>query len=145
MTTLAGLALLFGAAICFALGAKLLLDTKKRQSACTAPATAELLRYDEEIRTETDEDVHGDTVVTKHTLHYPVFGYEAQGARREARLNSAVSKDTWAVGALVPIRCNPQRPEEFVIAGDKNANALGVAVLAAGALCLAFGAGMLGR
>jgi len=140
MTMLAGLALLFGAVVCFVFGAKQLTDTKKKQAACTAPAAARLLRYDEETRTETDED-SGDIVQV--TYHYPVFRYEARGVQREVRCAGAMSKDTWAIGAPVSILYDPNLPERFVIAGDKNANALGFVVLATGLLCLVFGIAML--
>ena len=144
MTALAGLALLFGAAVCFVFGGKVLIVNKKKTAACTAPAMAELLRYDEEIRTETDDDVNGDIIVTKNTYHYPVFQYEAQGTLREARLSGAMSKDTWAIGAPVSILYDPKQPESFVLAGDKNTSVLGVVTLAAGLLCLVFGILMLG-
>jgi len=143
MTTLAGFALLFGAIVCFVFSVKQLADTKKKQAACTVPATAELLRYDEEIRTETDEDVNGDVIVTKNTYHYPVFQYQAEGVRREARLNGAMNKNTWAIGAPVSILYDLKQPDRFVIAGDKNASVLGYVVLAAGLACLVFGIAML--
>ena len=157
MMMLTGLALLFGAAVCFVLGVKLLIDNKKKQSDCTAPAMAQLLRYDEEIRTDTDEALNGDIVVTKTTLHYPVFSYQARekspplpegGGPQDrgvfiARHSHAVSKNTWAIGTLVPIRYDPEQPDRFVIAGDKNASVLGYVTLAAGLLCLVFGIAML--
>jgi len=143
MTTLAAVVLFFGAAVCFLFGAKLLMDAKQKNAACTAPAMAELLRYDEEVRTDTDDDVNGDVIITKVTLHYPVFQYQAEGALREVRLSNAMSKDTWAIGALVPIQYDPKQPEKFMIAGDKNTSVLGAVILAAGLLCLVFGIAML--
>jgi len=140
MTMLAGLALIFGAAVCFVFGAKQLKDTKAKNAACTVPAMAELLRYDEELATTVDED---DGEVTEITLHYPVFQYQAEGGLREIRLSGAVSKDTWAVGSPVPIQYDPKQPERFVFAGDKNPNVLGIVVLAAGLACLVFGVAML--
>jgi len=139
MTTLAGLALLFGAIVCFVFGAKQLADTKKKQADCSVPATAQLLRYDEERAQKVDED---DGEVFEVTLHYPVFSYLAEGVPREARCG-AYDKSTWSVGASVPIRYDPSQPERFIFAGDKNPNVLGYVVLAAGLACLVFGIAMM--
>jgi len=140
MTTLAGLALLFGAVVCFVFGVKQLKDTKKKLADCSAPAVAQLLCYDEERAQKVDED---DGEVYEVTLHYPVFSYQAEGALREVRLSGAYDKSTWSIGASVPIRYDPAQPERFVFAGDKNPNILGYVVLAAGLACLVFGIAML--
>lgn len=44
MTLLAGIVLLFAAALCLWLGAKQLKDTKAKNAACSEPAAARLLR-----------------------------------------------------------------------------------------------------
>jgi hypothetical protein len=140
MTTLAGLALIFGAVICFVFGAKQLKDTKTKNASCSASATAQLLRYDEERAQKVDED---DGEVFEVTLHFPVFQYQAEGALREVRCGGAYDKSTWDVGASIPIRYDPKQPDHFVFDGDKNPNMLGYVVLAAGLACLVFGIAML--
>jgi hypothetical protein len=59
------------------------------------------------------------------------------------RCGGAYDKGTWSIGASVPIRYDPKQPERFIFAGDKNPNALGYVVLAAGVACLVFGVAML--
>ena len=132
MMTLAALIFLIGGIICVAISVRTFVINRKRQSACTAPASAELFGYEEEIKTSTNEDGFTETT----TYYYPVFRYQAQGAERTVRYHIG-GKRKWEPGSSVAIRYNPQQPDTIVVDGDKSTQTLGIITLLAGLVCFA--------
>jgi hypothetical protein len=132
MTTLAALAFIVGGIICIAISVRTFVVNHQKQTACTAPASAELLDYEEEIKTSTNEDGFTETT----TYYYPVFRYQAQGAERTLRYHIG-GKRKWEPGSSVAIRYNPQQSDTIVIDGDKSNQTLGIITLLAGLVCFA--------
>jgi len=93
-------------------GIMLIVKYVKRKIKCTASVSGEVVGYREELS-------HSSHSHSSHMVYYPIFTYYFNGEwhRKEGSLGRGNQK--YDIGEHVELLCDPQNPEEFLIANDK--------------------------
>ncbi len=123
--------LLIGLAF-LAAGILLIVKQLKSMKNNTASVMAKVSGYHTEMRHDSDGR---NTVV-----YYPVMRYYASGKWYEKKSSVGRGSQKYGIGERVELLYDPQRPEEFIIAGDKAMLILGIiaALLGIGVCVLSF-------
>jgi cbb3-type cytochrome oxidase subunit 3 len=116
------------------IGLWMLQKQRKKNAACSAPVTAELLRYEQNTESEIEEGRIRHT-----TYYYPVFKYMANGEEHTASSSFGNNKRRWKTGAQVAIHYNPENLDMIRAPGEIG-NYFGFVVSTIlGLACMAFG------
>ena len=98
---------------------------------CTEKVTATIIEIIEEQ--EIDEDNH-----VSYT-YYPILRYEVNERPMEQRSSSNINTNKYKVGDKLNIMYNPNKPEEFIIDGEKHLLYIGLAAIIGGIIFLVVG------
>jgi len=128
--------LLLAGALFAAIGAAVHIQWRKLVKVCTAQTSGTVTALHSEVRTEYDEDTkkHSETIV-----YYPEFTYTAkdrQYTRRSGTGSSSAKRYT--VGQVVTVLYDPDKPDTYLIKGDKADGRFGLIFCAVGVAAVVF-------
>ena len=101
-----------------------------RQKRCVACARGEVIDVIEETTTESDSD--GGTI--RRRYFHPVFAYRVDGRILTEKSNVGTGRPRFAIGEIVTVRYNPDKPEEYIVEEDAAKAGSGLWILGFGAL-----------
>ena len=113
-----------------AVGIYILKSGEDKVKRCTVEAVGTVVEIQEETTTDSD-----GTSITYH----PVLSYKVEGKTIKSKSPVGTSNKKYNVNENVDILYNPNKPEEFIIKGDKSLNIMGIIFVILGTLCAVAG------
>lgn len=112
-------------------------DMSKR---CTTETVGTVTEIIEEREENTEAEASGAVVYdTYKYTYYPVIEYKVEDKTFNEKYSTGSSKSKYLVGDKIDVLYDPNKPEDYLIKGDKSSNIIGIIFIAAGAVVAIIG------
>ena len=113
-----------------AVGIYILKSGDAKVKRCTVETLGTVIDFKEETTTDSDGT---------STTYYPIFSYKVEEKTVKSKSSVGTSSRRYNINENVNILYNPNKPEEFIIKGDKTSNFLSIIIIIVGTLCAVAG------